>query len=92
MGNRREGTNEALKVMTINITREARETIEKLVEWGKYASITECIRNAINNQLKEDLAFMKIIKYINSHDAVRTIKNEILIPGYRPFTVKRRLE
>jgi len=69
MGNRRletkDNTNEGLKVMTINITGKVRTTIEKLIEGGFYASISECIRNAINNQIKEDLKFVVKVEDIN---------------------------
>jgi len=94
MGNRRletkDNTNHALLVMTVNITRKVRTTIEKLIKWGYYASIAECIRNAINNQIKKDLEF--VVKVEDLNQGILN-DNMIRIPGQsKLYRIVRRLE
>ena len=90
-------TKGTLRIITINVPTKYLSFIDKCVEYGLHPSRSEYIRDAIENQLKDDFQFMDRLDYaINEFDNVEFDPTKyVRIPGYngnKPVKILKRLD
>jgi len=87
-----EGSNPAMRIITINVPEKYCLFIEKLIEWGEVLSRSEYIRHATKKAIETDLKFTEKVDAVIESDNPHLVRIPIGNGVFQTHRVIRRLE